>query len=212
MLDLSSRCRICTITFRITGRVDNTMAENDVDKDTEDAVNLLLKKSAKDLIKTTDDVKRIIDQSLKKNPKDQRRYFVAYLADGTKRMESACRWVDVPLYDIIKLDLRMGTNTFRIEARYCPGFVEFIQFKTASRGLRSVPGQPDKTVSRCIGWTNGAQEFIIRIDEETCKRIGGVEVDYLRQGHLHPSSNLREIPNTIEIPTTQIAVSSHDAT
>lgn len=161
------------------------------------------------ILKTTKDVQRAIERSLKKNPKDQRRYFVAYLADGTKRMEHDCRWADVPLREIVTLELRMGAKTFRIESKNCPGFVEFIHFKTALRRVRGTPGVPDKTTSRCIGWTNGTHEFVIRVDEKTCQR-SDPESCLLRQGHLHPQSKLLKKPSNIVIPNPVITVAGGD--
>lgn len=165
---------------------------------------------AEGIVKTTKDVARVISRSLKKNTKDRRRYFVAYLAGGNKLMEHNCRWVDVPLHEIVILELRMGEKTYRIERANCPGFVEFVHFKTVLRGLAGKVGVPDNTQTRCIGWTNGVDEFAIRIDEETCQRVGEVESYPLRQGHLHPQSKLLDIPSSIIIPNPTIMVHDND--
>ena len=73
-----------------------------------------------------------------------------------------------------------GFEEYALSRSVLNNFVEFIQFKTACIGIDG------ETVveSRCIGWTDGAKEFIIRICEET----GKVSPEISRRIHFHPKS------------------------
>lgn len=137
---------------------------------------------------TEAEVSRIIQQSLKRHPADRKRYWVAHLGDGRQLSEHQCRWVDVPLHQIVMLELNMLGNKYILERRYLPSvFVEFIQFKTA---IEKYPPGSKETICRCIGWTDGMQEFIIEVDEKTGKRMKDPYAITIRPGHLHPQSKL----------------------
>lgn len=136
------------------------------------------------------EISKLIAHSLKVNRDDQKRYWVAHLNDGRQLNEHQCRWVDVPLHQIKMLELNVLGNKYLIERRNCPPtFVEFVQFKTALRSLREIPGKVDSTVSRCIGWHDGRTEYYIRIDEKAGKRIGDMQT-YSPPRHLHPDSKM----------------------
>lgn len=136
------------------------------------------------------EIGKLIAHSLKIHKEDQKRYWVAHMKDGTQLNEHNCRWTDVPLHQIVMMELSMMGNKYLIEKRNCPPtFVEFVQFKTAYRKLRGIPGKPDQTLSRCIGWHDSTTEYYIRVDEKTCKRIGDIHT-YSPPRHLHPQSKL----------------------
>lgn len=136
------------------------------------------------------EVTELIAHSLKIHKDDQKRYWVVHLTGGGQLSEHQCRWVDVPIHQIVMMELMVLGNKYLIERRNCPPtFVEFVQFKTALRSLRGIPGKVDDTVSRCIGWHDGTTEYYIRVDERTGKRIGDMHT-YSPPRHLHPQSKM----------------------
>ena len=130
-------------------------------------------------------------EELKRSPADRKRYWVAHLAGGRQLHEHNCSWATVPIEQVTMLELMMCGNKYTLErSQLPPNFLGFICFKTAVRSLRGIPNRPDKVESRCIGWTDGKVEYILRIDENTCKPQGQVEVHTVPTGqfpmHLHP--------------------------
>jgi hypothetical protein len=112
-----------------------------------------------------EDIERITRQE----PADQQNYWVAHLDDGVQVNSQQCNWGNVPLHEIVMLELHMRGRKHRLVRKALPGFVEFIFFQT---GLSLVlQGGKTKCVSRSIGWHDGQREYLIRVDERTGRQI-----------------------------------------
>jgi hypothetical protein len=116
---------------------------------------------------TARELQETIARTLKEYPADQRRYFVVHLGDGRQITSMQCNWAQIPLHDIVMLELNMVGNRYCLERRALPSFVEFVYFNTAVRGLKT----PERVLSRSIGWHDGKKEYVIRVAERTGKQV-----------------------------------------
>ena len=135
------------------------------------------------------EVTEITQRNLKLNPRERKRYWNAHLSDGRQLSEHDCRWIDVPLHDIIMMELVVMGQKYVIEKATLPHtFVEYIMFNTA---IKPKLGK-DRIESKCIGWVDWEFEHIIRIDSNTGDQIGFEDYP-IRVGHLHPASRVKPI-------------------
>ncbi len=133
------------------------------------------------------EVQKIIAHELKTMPLERKRYWNVHLADGRQLSEHDCRWIDVPLHDIVMMELMIMGQKYVIEKAILPHtFVEYVMFNTALKPL----GGEDKLESKCIGWTDGRMEHIIRVDAKTGEDLGFEDYP-VRVGHLHPDSKVK---------------------
>jgi len=133
------------------------------------------------------EVTEIIQRNLKRNPRERKRYWNAHLSDGRQLSEHDCRWIDVPLHDIVMLELVVMGQKYVIERATLPHtFVEYIMFNTA---IKPKLGK-DEDESKCIGWVDRESEHVIRVDAKTGDQIG-FEDNPIRVGHLHPASRIK---------------------
>ncbi len=95
------------------------------------------------------------------------------------RERDSAGWNDVNIHLVGRLWIE-GFEEYALSRNILRNFVEFIQFKTACVGSEG------KAVveSRCIGWTDGNKEFLIRI----CERTGEVSPEIVGRIHFHPMS------------------------
>jgi len=95
------------------------------------------------------------------------------------REDERMSWNSINIHSIEELWIE-GWEGYKIRRRYRPGFLEFVQFKTAvldNSGLLCKENQ-------CIGWTNGIHEFLYRVNLKNKK----VTIEIIRRIHFHPLS------------------------
>jgi len=95
------------------------------------------------------------------------------------REDDNVKWdeMDIHLIESLWID---GFENYKISRRNIKNFMEFVQFKTAgmdNRGNFFVE-------SRCIGWSDGKSEFLLRINEKNHK----VSMETIKRVHFHPLS------------------------
>ena len=95
------------------------------------------------------------------------------------REDDNVRWDDIDIHLIESLWID-GFEEYKIFRKNKKDFMEFIQFKTAAVNISG----EFFIESRCIGWTDGQQEFIIRIDE----RNKNISEEVIKRIHFHPYS------------------------
>lgn len=106
--------------------------------------------------------------------------WIARLFSGEMvRERDNIRWDDVNIHLIESLWLE-GFEKYKISRNNIKNVLEFIQFKTAEI---DVNGKVN-IESRCIGWSNGEKEFILRINEKT----GKASTEIIERIHFHPLS------------------------
>lgn len=76
------------------------------------------------------------------------------------RQREGIKFADVDLDDVQEMWLD-GLEKASIHRKFCPGFIEFLQFEVA----QAMPDGPKK-IGEFIGWTNGKVEFILGITKE----------------------------------------------
>ena len=93
--------------------------------------------------------------------------------------ENNLSWDDVDIHLIENLWLD-GFERYKISRKNVKNFLEFVQFKTAAmynKGNFYIE-------SRCIGWSDGEREYLLRINEKSHK----VTKDMIKRVHFHPLS------------------------
>ncbi len=89
------------------------------------------------------------------------------------------KWNDVNIHLIESLWID-GFEKYKILRKSKKNFMEFVQFKTAAVDING----RFFIESRCIGWTDGKQEFIIRFNE----RNKSISTEIIERIHFHPLS------------------------
>jgi hypothetical protein len=104
----------------------------------------------------------------------------AKLVSGEVVKESGnVNWNDVNIHFIESLWIE-GFEKFRISKKNIDNFLEFVQFKTANVDLAG----KIYIESRCFGWSDGENEYLFRVNEETHK----VTTEIIKRIHFHPMS------------------------
>jgi hypothetical protein len=145
--------------------------------------------------RTFADMREDIERITRQEPADQKNYWVAHLGDGVQVNSQHCNWGNVPLHEIVMLELHMRGHKHRLVRRELPGFVEFVFFQTGKSGL----GSKTKCLSRSIGWHNGEREYVIRVDERTGRQIRDANdqpLDYAGVMYSHTESPPRHLHAT----------------
>ncbi|MFC1562995.1 hypothetical protein ACFL4Z_02990 [candidate division KSB1 bacterium] len=95
------------------------------------------------------------------------------------RESDSINWNDVNIHLIESLWIE-GFEKYEFSKKNKNNFLEFVQFKTA---VMDISGS-FYVESRCIGWTDGKQEFIMRFNE----RSKNISTEIIKRIHFHPLS------------------------
>ena len=97
------------------------------------------------------------------------------------REDDNVKWDDVDIHLIESLWID-GFEKYKISRDNKKNFIEFVQFKTAAMDNKG----NFYIESRCIGWSDGEREFLLKINEKSHK----VLTEIIKRIHFHPFSKL----------------------
>lgn len=113
------------------------------------------------------------------DPLDDRRWMAWVLADGQRLTSRQCNWNDVPLREVIEVELHLKQEVVGLRRRDLPAqFLEFVVFRTGGVTVQVArhPQEGCQTVhvpfhSWTLGWTDGLTEFLDEFNIKTGQHL-----------------------------------------